>query len=94
MGFRSGDEDGAFVQDDDSFIFVLESPFLPNCPQQFKAIQGVGGVLVDSSCFAVFGSESESSLSISSNCNTTVSDTYGFPCGFTASDVGKVPGYN
>ena len=89
VGFHRGDEDGVFVHDDDSFLFVLESPFLSNCPQRFKAIRGVGGILVDSSCFAVFGSESESALSISSNCNTTVSDTYGFPGGFTASGVGN-----
>ena len=89
VGFHRGDEDGVFVHDDDSFLFVLESPFLSNCPQRFKAIRGVGGILVDSSCFAVFGSESESALSISSNCNTTCCGKYINTYGFTFVAVGK-----
>ncbi|KAK8816014.1 hypothetical protein WA538_005132 [Blastocystis sp. DL] len=87
VGFSTSHGDSAFIPDDDSFLFVLKSPFYEECPKRFVGKRGLAGVTVSESFGPIFGSEREMSLVICDNCIENSSNMCGFPSGFDAVDV-------
>lgn len=87
VGFSTSHGDSAFIPDDDSFLFVLKSPFYEECPKRFVGKRGLAGVTVSESFGPIFGSEREMSLVICDNCIENSCNMCGFPSGFDAVDV-------
>lgn len=90
VGFQSSYSDCSFIHDDNSFMFVLESPFMDDCPKKFDAIPGVAGIIYNLDYGAIFGNESEECLVISNECTIKGSHTYYFPCAYKASNLNNL----
>ena len=87
VGFSTSRGEEAFVLDDESFLFVLKSPFYEECPKRFLGRKGLAGVTVSESFGPIFGSEHEMSLVICDNCIENSSNMRGFPSGYDAVDM-------
>lgn len=87
IGFPTAQGDSVFIHDDDSFMFIIHSPFLDDCPRKLNALKGQAGITVCKSYGPVFGRENEECLVICSNCIENSSNTYYFPCCYDAHDL-------
>lgn len=87
VGFSTSRGDSAFIPDEDSFLFVLKSPFYEECPRRFLGRKGLAGVTVSESFGPIFGCEHEMSLVICDNCIENSSNMCGFPSGYDAADM-------